>query len=336
MLDDRFYVSHGPLTIADIIEGLEVELPDPKFLDETISHVAQLVDAEPGAIVFLASKKSIEQLENCKATACFVNETLSHHVGTKHIIPLITKFPRAHFGRAMSRLATLKTVASTTGEASVSNSAMVHPSAIIGAGSVIGDNVTIGANSVIGPGVEIGARCDISSNVTIEATQMGRDCVIKAGAVIGGRGFGIDKDESGTLNLPHFGRVIMGDNVQVGANSCVDRGQIGDTKLGNDVKLDNLVQIAHNVEIGDGSRLAAQTGISGSCKIGRNVMMGGSVGMADHINIGDGAQIAARAGIMHDVPAGEFWGGTPAQPMRDFMREVATVRKMARKSKKKT
>ena len=333
MLDDRFYVQRGPLTIEDIIEGLEVSLPDPKFLDETITYVESLADAKAGSLVYLGSKKSLKKLEGCKATACFVSEELSHHVGEQHIVPLITKYPRAHFARAMKKFAQEKTLQNAEGDAQISQTAAVHISAVIGAGAIIGENAVIGPNTVIGPGVSIGPNSVVEENVSIKAAVVDANCVIKAGAVIGGRGFGIDKDELGTIEIPHFGRVILGDGVQIGANSCVDRGQIGDTILGDNVKLDNLVQIGHNVEIGEGSRLAAQVGISGSCKVGRNVMMGGGVGMADHIEVGDNAAIAGRAGVMSDIPAGGYWGGTPAQPMKDFMREVAMARKLARKNK---
>lgn len=334
MLDDRFYVSHGPLTVADLIEGLEVTLPDPKFLDETISHAARLETAQPGSVTFLGSKKSIAELENSKATACFVAESLSHYVGAKHIIPLISRHPRAHYARAIARLGTPKTLETTQGQAKIASSAIVHSSVIIGADAVIGEHVTIAPNCVIGPGVVIGTGCRIEANVSIQATVIGDRCTIKAGAVIGGRGFGVDKDENGTLDIPHFGRVRIGHSVAIGANSCIDRGQMGDTILGDDVKVDNLVQIAHNVEIGNGSRLAAFTGVSGSCIIGRNVMMGGAVGLADHLEIGDNAQIAARSGVMHNIPEGEVWGGTPAQPIKDWMRAVAMTRKLGRKTKK--
>jgi len=333
VLDDRFYVSHGPLNISDIIEGLEVTLPDPKFLDEVITHAAQLCGAAPQSLVFLSSKKALAQLETCKATACFVTEELSAHVGAKHIIPIISKTPRAHFARAMSRLGRLKTMNASEGTAKISSSAQVDKSAIIGAGAIVADGVIIGPNCVIGPAVEIGPGSVLAANVSLEAAIVGKNCVIKAGAVIGSRGFGVDSDENGPIDIPHFGRVIVGDGVSIGANSCVDRGQIGDTVLGDNVKIDNLVQIGHNTHIGEGSRLAAQTGISGSCNIGKNVMMGGSVGLADHVTIGDNVHIAARSGVMKDIPAGEYWGGTPAQPTKDFMREVAMMRKLSRKPK---
>ena len=334
MLDDRFYVSRGPFTIADIVEGLEVKLPDPKFLDETITYPAQIEGAKPGAIIFVGSKKSLSKLENCKATACFVTEELSHHIGALHIIPLITRYPRAHFARAMEKLGSLKTLLNGEGATKNPDSPQIHKSVFIGANSEIGSNVSIGPNSVIGPGVIIGEGSSIGPNVTIETAMIGKNCEIKAGAVIGGRGFGIDKDEHGVVHVPHFGRAILGDNVQIGANSCIDRGQLGDTVLGDNVKLDNLVQIGHNVSIGEGSRLAAQVGVSGSCSIGENAMIGGAVGIADHIDIGNNVHIAGRAGVMSNIPDGEYWGGTPAQPMKRFMREVAMTRKLARKSKK--
>lgn len=333
MLDDRFYVSRGPLTIADIIEGLEVMLPDPKFLDETITHTSPLSGALAQSIVFVASKKALKDIADCKATACFVTEPLSGDVGAQHIIPIISKTPRAHFARAMALLGEQKRLDFNGDEPNVSASSDIHPSAVIGCGATIGGSTVISPNCVIGPGVEIGENCHIGPNVTIEAAILGNNCIIKAGAVIGGSGFGVDNDERGSVNIPHFGRVIIGDNVSIGANSCVDRGQLGDTRLGDDVKIDNLVQVAHNVEIGQGSRIAALGGISGSCKIGRNVMLGGAVGIADHISIGDNANIAAGSGIMKDIPSGEYWGGSPAQPMKSYMREVATMRRLARKSR---
>ena len=334
MLDDRFYTSKGPLTLQDIIEGLEVTLPDPKFLDETITHPARLGGAAPGSLVFLENKKHLAELDTCKATACFVNEALSSHVGARHVIPIISKTPRAHFARAMMRLAEFRPL-SSAGTSEISASAQVHQSAVLGSNVVIGSHVLISPNVVIGNGVTIGAGSVIGANAVIEASWIGENCTIKSGAVIGSAGFGVANDELGTLNIPHFGRVIFGNFVHIGANSCVDRGQLGDTVIGDDVKIDNLVQIAHNVEIGPGCRFAALTGISGSCKIGKNVMLGGSVGIADHITIGDNVHIAARSGIMHNIPDGEYWGGTPAQPMRQYMRQIAMARKLGRQSKVK-
>ena len=176
-------------------------------------------------------------------------------------------------------------------------------------------------------------RSNIGSHTTLECCIIGEHCTIKPGARIGTSGFGMDADENGIIDLPHFGRVIVGDRVSIGAQTTIDRGQLGDTIIGDDVKIDNLVQIAHNVTIGAGSMIAGLVGISGSCVIGQGVLMGGSVGLADHITVGDGARLAARAGVMHNVPAGETWSGIPAVPIRDHMRMIAATKKMIAKKK---
>ena len=166
-----------------------------------------------------------------------------------------------------------------------------------------------------------------------DSAIIGEDCHIKANAVIGGAGFGIASDETGLIDIPHIGRVIIGDRVSIGSQTCVDRGQLGDTILEDDVKIDNLVQIAHNVVVGARTVMAGHVGVSGSCRIGSGVQLGGNVGLADHINVGDGASVAARAGVMHDIPAGEVWSGIPAMPIREHMRLISATRKLIKKSK---
>lgn len=335
MLDERFYISHGPLSISDIIQGLKAELLDPKFNDELITYASACQGAKAGSITFLNSKKGISKLSECKATACFVTEALAEHVGREHIIPIITKTPRAHFSRAISKLTSRRELGKSEGAAKIAKTALIHASALIGAGAIINDSAKIGPNVVIGPGVVIGEYSNIQAGAVLECTVLGSHCNVKPNAVIGGRGFGVDSDEAGLVDIAHIGCVIIGNRVHIGANSCVDRGQVGNTVLADDVKLDNLVQIAHNVHIGTGCRIAAQTGISGSCTIGSHVFMGGSVGLADHLSVGDNAQIAARSGVMHNIPAGEVWSGLPAQPIRDHMRLVAVTRKLAAKSSNK-
>lgn len=334
MIDTRFYISRGPLSLADLIEGLAASLPDAKFGEEVISSGAALADSKPDQICFLENKRHKDQALTAKATACFVTERLAERVGAQHIIPIVTKTPRAHFARAMERLATRKTLAASEGEAKIAKSARVHSSAIIGAGAVIEDGAEISPYAIIGPGVHIGAETIIGSHVDIRCAVIGRGCKIKPFAVIGGAGFGVTGDENGLLDIPHLGRVIIGDHVSIGSQSCVDRGQIGDTVLGDNVKIDNLVQIAHNCDIGAGTIIAGHSGISGSCKVGKGVQMGGNVGLADHISVGDGASIAARSGVMNNIPAGEVWGGVPAMPIREFMRFVSTIRKFSQKPKK--
>lgn len=334
MIDTRFYISRGPLSLVDIIAGLAAELPDAKFGEEIISSGAILSASQPGQICFLDNKRHKDQALTARATACFVTEQLAELVGKQHIIPIVTKTPRAYFARAMERLATRKTLASSEGSAKIAKTAQVHSSAIIGAGAVIEDGVEIAPYAVIGPGVHIGVNTVIGSHVDIRCAVIGRDCKIKPSAVIGGAGFGVTGDENGMIDIPHLGRVIMGDRVSIGSQSCIDRGQIDDTVIGDDVKVDNLVQIAHNCVIGGGTVIAGHTGIAGSCIVGRGVQMGGNVGLADHLSIGDGASIAARAGVMHNIPAGEVWSGVPAMPIRDHMRLVNATRKLIQKPKK--
>lgn len=334
MIDTRFYISHGPLSLADLIEGLAAELPDPKFGEENISSGAILSKSLPGQICFLDNKRHKEQALTAKATACFVTERLADIVGAQHIIPIVTKTPRAHFARAMKKIASRKTLATSEGEAKIAKSARVHNSAVIGVGAVIQEDAEVAPYAIIGPGVHIGASTVIGSHADISCAVIGENCNIKPSTVIGGAGFGVTGDENGVLDIPHLGRVIIGDRVSIGSQSCVDRGQIGDTIIGDDVKVDNLVQIAHNCIIGEGTVIAGHTGISGSCIVGKGVQMGGNVGLADHLKVGDGASIAARAGVMHDIPAGEVWSGIPAMPIREHMRLISTTRKLSQKPKK--
>jgi UDP-3-O-[3-hydroxymyristoyl] glucosamine N-acyltransferase len=200
---------------------------------------------------------------------------------------------------------------------------------LVGAGAKIGRGTSIGPYSVIGPGCAIGRGCSIGSHVTIGFALIGDRVRILAGAVIGEPGFGVTAADGATVDIPQLGRVIIQDNVSIGSCTCIDRGAWDDTVIGENTKIDNLVQIAHNVRLGRGCLLAAMTGISGSCNVGDGVAFGGGAGIADHVNIGDRARVAADAGVMRDIPAGEMWVGSPARPSRKFMREMAWVSKMA-------
>jgi len=330
MFDPRFYTLTGPQSLAYLIEGLDVSV-EPHFYDEKIEAPSALATAEVGALSFFQDKRRKNELETAKATACLVTERLASAVDEKKIIPIISAVPRAHFARMCEKLVSSETQLL---EQDISEQVEIHPTAIIGQGVKLAKGVKIGPYSVLGHGVSLGENTEVGPHVTLSFCEIGKNCRIKAGAVIGGAGFGVAKDEHGLINIPHFGIVRLSDRVSVGSQTCIDRGQLGDTILGDDVKVDNLVQIAHNVTIGEGSMLAGHVGISGSCTIGKNVQMGGNVGLADHISVGDNAMVAARAGVMHNIPAGEAWSGIPAMPIREHMRVISATRKLAQRPKR--
>jgi UDP-3-O-[3-hydroxymyristoyl] glucosamine N-acyltransferase len=206
----------------------------------------------------------------------------------------------------------------------------IDPGTVIGPRVEIGAGTIIGAGAVIGAGVRIGRDCSIGANVTISHALIGDRVIVHPGCAIGQDGFGFAPSPKGASKIPQVGRVIIQDDVEIGANSTVDRGALKDTVIGEGTKIDNLVQIAHNVSVGRHCLLAAQVGISGSSVLGDGVIMGGQAGVADHLTIGSGAMVGAQAGLMHDVPPGGHWGGTPGRPGKQWLREVATLARLAR------
>ncbi len=217
--------------------------------------------------------------------------------------------------------------------ADVSPEAKVHPTAVIGPGAVISEGALIGPHAVIGHGVVIGAGTKIGPNASITHSTVGAGCSISAGARIGEAGFGYVPGDMGAVYIPQLGAVRIGNRVDIGANTTIDRGMLTDTEIGDGTKIDNLCQIAHNCKIGRSVLIASHTGVSGSCVVGDGVMMGGQVGMAEHVTIGAGAELAARSGLMRDVEPGGRVGGAPAKPFRQWMKEVAAVSRLAEKKK---
>jgi UDP-3-O-[3-hydroxymyristoyl] glucosamine N-acyltransferase len=201
----------------------------------------------------------------------------------------------------------------------------IGANAVIEAGARLGARCQVGANSVIGPGVELGDDCLIAANVTLSHCLIGSRVMLHPGVRIGQAGFGFAPDRAGPVKIPQLGRVIIGDDVDIGANTTIDRGSGHDTVIGPGTMIDNLVQIGHNVVLGRGCILAGQVGISGSTKLGDFVMAGGQAGLAGHLNIGAGARIGAQAGLMKDVAPGATVGGYPAVPMRQWLKQVALL-----------
>lgn len=336
MPDPRFYEALGPVTLAELAEacGAELAAADEALRRRPILQVAPLAHADAASISFFADRRYRAALSGTGAGACF---TPPEHadLAPAGCARLITREPHAAFARAASRLhRALRHRADSDpvhATAEVDPSATLGPGVVVGPGAKVGAETVVGANAVIGPGVSIGRDCRVGANATVLFAVIGDRVRILSGAVIGEAGFGVTTGKEGVIDVPQLGLVVIGDEVTIGANTTVDRGAWTDTVIGAHTKVDNLVQIAHNVRLGRNCMLAAHTGISGSVTVGDGAVFGGRAGIADHLEIGAGARIAAAAGVMKDVPPGEMWVGSPARPIRRFMRETAWLARAAQK-----
>jgi UDP-3-O-[3-hydroxymyristoyl] glucosamine N-acyltransferase len=323
MPDLRFFEDLGPVSLRELADLTGASLTGDG--DQPIGSVAPLERAGGDQVTFFADRRYAAELANTRAAGCFISPAQAERAPAG-VARLVTSQPQAAYAAAAARLHRARTIPA---------GAAIHPSARfeegveIGAGAVIGPDARIGrgtrigAGAIVGVGVQIGRDCQIGPNAVIGFALIGDRVRVLAGAVIGEAGFGVTGGRGGAIDIPQLGRVILQDGVTVGANSCIDRGAYDDTVVGENTKIDNLVQIGHNVRIGRSCVLAAHTGISGSTTVGDGVRFGGRAGIADHLNIGDGAQVMAAAGLMHDIPAGETWGGIPAVPGRQWFRQVA-------------
>jgi len=329
MIDPQFYTIRPAVTLSELVHEIGLELPVEGAQDEMIEVPSALNTSQPGSVTFFSDKRRKDQLTTAKASVCLTTEKLLPMLSETGMMGLVTKNPRAVFSRLTSAM--VSEGGSNAGPSEIDKTAKIHPSVSLGEGVSIGAGTRIGANCVIEDGVTVGENCVIEPLVRLAFTRMGDRCHVKSGTIIGGTGFGTAEDENGIFNVPHIGRVIIEDDVYIGSNTCVDRGQLGDTVISKDVKIDNLVQIGHNVFIGEGTLIAGHAGISGSCVIGKKCIFAGKASLADHINVGDGAILAAFAGVMSDVPAGEMYSGIPAMPVREHMRNVATLKKLTKR-----
>ncbi|MGA2951151.1 MAG: UDP-3-O-(3-hydroxymyristoyl)glucosamine N-acyltransferase [Caulobacteraceae bacterium] len=331
--DARFFETLAPVALAELaaLTGARIVRGESRG---RVARVATLGAASPDSVTFLTDRKHVAALTESQAGACFVTEALAAHAPPAMAV-LTTPLPLAAFVAAANRLHRPR--GHPAGDAAIHPDAELEDDVAIGAdvtigpGAAIGRGARLGAGAAIGPGVAIGRDVYIGPNAVVGFALIGDHVRIHAGAVIGEAGFGATAGPRGVIDVPQLGRVIIQDGVTIGANSCVDRGAYDDTVIGENSKIDNLVQIAHNVVIGRNCVFAAHVGISGSVTIGDGCMFGGRVGIADHLTIGAGARVAAASGVAKDIPAGESWGGTPARPVRQWIRETAWTAAMAKR-----
>jgi UDP-3-O-[3-hydroxymyristoyl] glucosamine N-acyltransferase len=338
----RFFPLAAAPTLRQVAEWTGATIARGADPDVILRDVAPLDMAGAGDLTFLDNPKYLTQLDATRATAVLVTPRYLDRVPAGSAA-LSTPQPYRAMAATMARLyPSAARPVSSFGEKRVSPLAHVHvaarlepgvtvdPGAVIGPGAEIGAGTLIGANAVIGPGARIGRDCAIGPGATISCALIGDRVIIHPGAHIGQDGFGFALGAGGHLKVPQIGRVIIQNDVEIGAGTTIDRGANRDTVIGEGTKIDNLVQVGHNVVIGRHCVLVSQSGVSGSCVVEDYAALGGQAGLAGHLHVGVGAQIAAASGVMNDVPAGERWGGAPAMPLREFFREVAAVKKLAR------
>jgi UDP-3-O-[3-hydroxymyristoyl] glucosamine N-acyltransferase len=336
MADLRFFALAGPFTAGDLATRVGADLAGAADAGLLLTDVAPLDTAEATHITFLENKKYRAALRVTQAGAAVVAPD-AVPLAPAGLTLLVSPAPYVTY--AMVAQAFHPEPAPTPG---IAVTAVIDPSARLGAGctvdhhAVIGANVEIGERCHIGANATIGAGCVIGDDVRVGANATVSHCLIGArvrlypGVRIGQDGFGFAPSRDGHVKVPQLGRVVIGDDVEVGANSTIDRGAGPDTVIGAGTMIDNLVQIGHNVQTGRGCVLVAQVGIAGSTRLGDYVQIGGQGGLTGHLVIGASAKIAAQSGVMRDVAPGETMMGSPAVPIRDHHRQVALIRRLAK------
>lgn len=304
------------LTARDVAQLVSGELRgDP---DTVVDGVAPLDRAGPRHLSFLASARYAPELAQSDAGVVLAARDLAETPSRAAALVLVDR-PHDAVQLLLPHLYDLTPPAPA-----------IAPTARIGRGVVLGERVRIDDYVVIGDGVHVGDETHLHAHVTLyPGARIGARCILHSGVRIATDGFGYVFRNGAHVKVPHVGGAVVGNDVEIGANSTVDRGSIGDTVIGDGTKIDNLVHIGHNVRIGRACIIVAQTGISGSTRIGDGVIIGGQAGLGGHITIGDGARVAAQAGVFGDVPAGETWSGYPARPHRESLRASAALLKLS-------
>jgi UDP-3-O-[3-hydroxymyristoyl] glucosamine N-acyltransferase len=335
----QFFQQPSGLTVREIAALTGAAPREGARLDGMVSGISSLERARPPDLVFVDSPKFLDQLAATRGGVCLTTERFSERAPAsltvlhtaapfRDFVAVACKlYPQSLRPRSLFETEGVAAGASVHPTAQIEDGVTIDPGAVIGPRAAIGAGTVIGATAVIGPDVQIGRDGAVGPGVSVVHTLIGDGVILHGGCRIGQDGYRYHPGAKGHVKVPQLGRVIIQDNVEIGANTTIDRGGIGDTVIGEGTKIDNLVQIGHNCVIGRHCIIVAGCGLSGSVMLGDFAILGGQVGIADHLTIGEGAVIGAKSGLMHDVPAGERWFGYPAMPGREFFRAITALRK---------
>jgi len=330
-VDPRFHPVTGPHSLAVLAEAAGARAVGDA--GRLLHGVAPLRSAGAGEVSFVDGRRNLEALRASKAGAVVLAET-SLAALPEGAVALVSATPQLAFARVAALFHPAPAVAAgihpsavLAPDAELGEGCEVGPYAVIGAGAVLGARCVVGAHAVIGPGCRFGDDCRILASASVSHCVAGHRVTLHPGARVGQEGFGFAPTPQGRfVTLPQLGRVLLGDEVEVGANACIDRGTLDDTVIGDGTRIDNLVQIGHNVVTGRGCVLVSQVGISGSTVLGDYVTAAGQAGLAGHLKVGSRARIGAQAGVLTDIPEGMDVTGTPAIPLRDSLRASIHLR----------
>ena len=328
MSESRFFEPPAGMTVGEIAALTGAQPRAGADLSRRISNVAPLDMAGSGDLAYVESSKYLGQLESTRAGACFMAERFAA-AAPKHLVVLVSRDPHRDFTSVARKMfENALRPASLFGSAGIAPGSFVHPTAKIEA------SVTVDPGAVVGPLVRIGRDCSVGANSTITHTTIGDRVIVHPGCHIGQDGFGYVPAAQGLVKVPQVGSVVIQDDVEIGAGTAIDRGGIRDTVIGEGSKIDNLVQIGHNVVIGRHCVIAALTGISGSVTVEDFAMFGGAVGIAPHVTIGKGAKLAGHSGVISDIPPGQAYGGYPAIPRGKWLRQQVTLGHLTARDKR--